>query len=340
MADLLALYRQMARARALELAVADLWQQGLIAGEMHLGTGEEALIVGVLGELRDGDAVAVDHRATPVFAALGVDLVALLKEMLGREDGLCRGRGGHMHLFAPDRLAASSGIVGAAGPLGAGFALAAKTLRPGAVAVAFFGDGAANQGMLLESLNLAVAWSLPLVFVCKDNGWAVTTRSSQVTGGDLEQRAASFGMPAESIDGLELEAVSAAAARAVERARQRRGPSFIRGRCLRADGHFLGDPMVRTAQRPIAEGGALFGKVVRAAVSAKGGGLAARAGTVVGMVDQLRRARQGRRDDRHDPLQRARRGLRRQREQLELVDRQVAEEVAAAVAHALEEASR
>ena len=244
-----------------------------------------------------------------------------------------------MHLFAPERLAASSGIVGAAGPLGAGFALAAKTLRPGSVAVAFFGDGAANQGMLLESFNLAVAWSLTLVFVCKDNGWAVTTRSSQVTGGDLEQRAASFGMPAESVDGLDVAAVSDAAARAVDRARGKRGPSFIRAHCTRADGHLLGDPMVRTAQRPIAEGGALFGKVVKAAVAVKGGGLAARAGTVAGMMDKLRRARRDRRDDRNDPLQRARRALRRQREQVERIDQQVAEEVAAAVASALEGAS-
>jgi pyruvate dehydrogenase E1 component alpha subunit len=194
--------------------------------------------------------------------------------------------------------------------------------------------------MLLESLNLAVAWSLPLLFVCKDNGWAVTTRSAQVTGGDLEQRAAAFGMPAESVDGLEVEAVADAAARAVDRARQRPGPSFIRARCTRADGHFLGDPMIRTAQRPIAEGGELFGKVVKAVVSTKGGGLAARAGSVAGMLDGLRRARQDGREGRRDPLERLRRRLRRQREQLELIDRQVAEEIAGAVSGATEEADR
>ena len=182
--ELIRLYELMYKARAFELALAELWSQGLISGEMHLGTGEEAIAAGVAAHLEQGDAVALDHRGTPILTLLGVDLTSMLKEMLGREDGLCRGRGGHMHLFAPERLAASSGIVGSSAPIAAGFALAAKRLRPGRVGVAFFGDGALNQGMLLEALNLAVAWSLPAIFVCKDNGWAITTRSSSVTGAE------------------------------------------------------------------------------------------------------------------------------------------------------------
>src|SRR4030042_416765 len=134
---------------------------------MHSGTGEEAIIAGVVTQLREGDAMALDHRGTAALLMRGVDPVLILRELLGRPDGLCGGMGGHMHLFSPAHLAASSGIVGAAGPAAVGFALANLHLRPGKVAVAFFGEGATNQGMLLESWNLAAAWKLPVLFVCK-----------------------------------------------------------------------------------------------------------------------------------------------------------------------------
>ncbi len=164
-----ALFATMVEVRAFELACARLWDLGLIPGEMHLGVGEEAIVAGVMAHVRDGDAIAFDHRSGPPLVARGVDLESLLLEMLGDERGLCRGRGGHMHFLAPEQLAAGTGIVGATAPLACGFALAAERLRPGAVAVAFFGDGAANQGALLEAFNLAAAWKLPVVFVCKDN---------------------------------------------------------------------------------------------------------------------------------------------------------------------------
>ncbi|HIE17111.1 MAG TPA: hypothetical protein EYP71_02845 [Dehalococcoidia bacterium] len=163
--DLWSLYRQMLRSRRFEEAVTSLWEQGKISGEMHLGVGEEAIAAGVAAHVRDGDAMALDHRGTPLMVARGVDPVLLLREFLGKGDSLCGGRGGHMHLFSGEHLVASSGIVGATGPVAAGFALAAQLLHPGRIAVAFFGDGAMNQGMLLESLNLAVAWKLP------DKGW-------------------------------------------------------------------------------------------------------------------------------------------------------------------------
>jgi len=164
---------------------------------------------------------------------------------------LCGGRGGHMHLFSRHHLACSSGIVGSSAPLGAGFALAAQYRDPGRIAVAFFGDGAANQGMLLESFNLAVAWRLPLVFVCKDNNWAITTRSRAVTGGCLLNRARSFGMPAHRVDGTRVEKVWGTAGKAVKRARAGRGPSFILASCPRMEGHFLGDPLLRVFQEPV-----------------------------------------------------------------------------------------
>ena len=152
--DLWSLYGLMLESRLFEEAIAQLWRDGLISGEMHLGTGEEAVIAGIVSQLREGDALALDHRGTAAMLMRGVDPAAILREVCGHPDGLCGGMGGHMHLFSREHLAASSGIVGAEGPAAAGFALAAQTLSPGAIAVAFFGEGAMNQGMLLESLNL------------------------------------------------------------------------------------------------------------------------------------------------------------------------------------------
>ncbi|NPV59959.1 MAG: thiamine pyrophosphate-dependent dehydrogenase E1 component subunit alpha [Actinobacteria bacterium] len=249
--DIERLYRQMARMRFFEEAQADLWDRGLIPGEMHLGIGEEAVVAGVLDHLEEGDALALDHRSTPPLVARGVDLASMLLEVMGEEEGLCRGMGGHMHLFSREHLAGSSGIVGSSAPLGAGFALAAQCLSPGAVAFSFFGDGAANQGLVLESLNLASAWKLPQVFVCKDNRWAITTRTRSVTGGCLARRAASFGMPAYRVDGTQVEKVWVAAGKAVRRARAGRGPSFILASCPRMEGHFLGDPLLRVYREPL-----------------------------------------------------------------------------------------
>ena len=250
-----ALYLQMCRIRCTEQALGGLWRRGLISGEMHLGMGEEAVVAGVVTHLEDGDALALDYRSTPPMVARGVDLTALFLEMLGSQDGLCRGRGGHMHLMSRAHLAAASGIVGAPGPLATGFGLAARNAERGRVAVAFFGDGAVNEGMLMESLNLATAWGLPVVFVCKDNRWAVTTRSAALTGGGLRRRLGAFGMPVVRVDGTDVEKVDRAARRAVARARTGGGPSVLLARCARLEGHFLGDPLVRltTALRELTD---------------------------------------------------------------------------------------
>jgi TPP-dependent pyruvate/acetoin dehydrogenase alpha subunit len=193
--DRVALYRRMLTCRRVEEAIAVLWQEGQISGEMHLGIGEEGINAGVLDHLGDGDAVALDHRGTAGMVLRGVDVAAIVKECMGAVDGLCGGMGGHMHLYSKDHLAASSGIVGASGPTACGFALAAQHLRPGKIAAAFFGEAAMNQGMLMEAMNLAAAWELPVLFVCRDNGMAITTPSAAVTGGDLEDRARGLGVP-------------------------------------------------------------------------------------------------------------------------------------------------
>ena len=299
--SLLDLYRSMARARAFELLLLDLWESGAVSGELHLGTGEEAVAAGLAPLLRSDDALALDHRSTPFLLLRGVDPVLMVREALGRRDGLCRGNGGHMHLFSPAHLAASSGIVGASVPMAAGFALAATRLRPGAVAVATLGDGAMNQGMVMESLNLAAAWMLPLVVICKDNDWAITTESHAVTGGDLVERARALGVPAESVDGTDPEAVHSALARLVSEVRDRAGPRFLLARCPRLDGHMAGFIMDRLADDPLRQGTALLGRVAAAATS-RGGGLREKVASLGDMARTLKRARTDHRDNRDDPL--------------------------------------
>ena len=336
--DLAHLYRQMARARAYELAVDDLWTRGLIAGEMHLGTGEEAVAAGVVGHLKDGDGLALTHRCSPALVARGVPLVPMLRELLGREDGLCRGRGGHMHLFSRDHMAATSGIVGASLPTAAGFALANRRLRPGSVAVAFTGTGAMNQGMALETLNLAVGWQLPLIVVCIDNGWAITTTSEAVTGGDLVDRARGFGMRAEKVDGTNVAAVYKTSGKLLDRARRGKGPAFILAKCPRLDGHFLGDPLIRMSRQPIAEGKGTFSKVISSAVSRGGGGLRDRAGGMTRMMSVMAKARRGStRGGKGDPMTIVQKALKKFPDDLRQIDAEVAAEIDSAVAEALAE---
>jgi pyruvate dehydrogenase E1 component alpha subunit len=241
----------MYKSRTFEEAVRRIWQDGKISGEMHLGMGEEAIVAGIVSQLIEGDALALEHRGTAPMLMRGVDGVALLREFMGKPDGLCGGQGGHMHLFAPDKLAASSGIVGAAGPAAAGFALAAQMLRPGTVSIAFFGDGATNAGMLLEAMNLAVVWSLPVIFVCKDNDWAISTPANTAVGGNILARAEAFGLKAFEVDGADVLAVSSVAGAALKHARDGEGPAFIWAHCVHLEGHFLGDGLLDMFRRPI-----------------------------------------------------------------------------------------
>jgi pyruvate dehydrogenase E1 component alpha subunit len=275
-ADLWHLYELMLRSRLLEEATARLWHDGLISGELHLGTGEEAVVAGIVSHLRDGDAMALDHRGTAALLMRGADPKLLLRELLGHPQGLCGGAGGHMHLLAPRLLAASSGIVGASGPAGVGFALAAEMLRPGSVAVAFLGEGAMNQGMVMESLNLAAVWKLPVLFACKDDGWSITTSSPAMTAGTLDERAQGLGVAAVSVDGLDAEAVWEAAREAIDRARAGAGPTFLHARCVHLEGHFLGFPLIRMIRDPVREGPAIAGPLVRSVLKPGGEDIAAR----------------------------------------------------------------
>lgn len=271
--DLWSLYALMKKSRLFEEAVAQLWREGLISGEMHLGTGEEAIIAGVVSQLRPGDAMAVDHRGSAAFLMRGIDPVLLLREMLGRDDGLCNGQGGHMHLFSKEHLAASSGIVGAVGPTAAGFALASQYLRPGAVAVAFFGEGAMDQGMLMESISLAALWKLPVLFVCKDDNWAITTQREPVTRGNMAERARGLGAHYLEVDGLDVQQVWHAAQQAIEQARAGNGPTLLHTRCVHLEGHFLGLQLLRIARQPVRELPQIAGSLVRSFLRRGGGSL-------------------------------------------------------------------
>ena len=333
------LYRQMVRARAYELAVAGLWERGLISGEMHLGTGEEALAAGVVTHLREGDGLSLTHRCSPALVVRGVPLVPMLRELLGRSDGLCHGRGGHMHLFWRPQLCATSGIVGASVPLAAGFSLAARRLRPGSIGLAFTGEGAMNQGMLLETLNLAAAWSLPLLVVCVDNGWAITTRSEAVTGGDLGERVRSFGWAVERIDGTDVERVHEISGALVARCRSAKGPAFLLAACPRLDGHFLGDPLLQQSHHPLGDDAVrTVGRVVSSALQPGGGGPVARTASVARMIGALGKARlTPTREGRNDPVRVAERAMESKLEERRQIDAEVEREIAAAVEAALAE---
>jgi len=331
--DLWSLYRQMLKSRLFEEAVIQLWEDGRISGEMHLGIGEEAIVAGVLDHMREGDAVALDHRGTPALLMRGIDPTLLLKEFLGRHDGLCSGMGGHMHLFSPEHLAASSGIIGASGPAAVGFALAAVHLRPEAVAVAFFGEGAANQGMMMEAMNLAVVWKLPVLFVCKDNEWAISTFSPSVTGGNLIDRAKGFGIDAIEVDGMDVEAVWNNASEAIERARAGLGPTFLLGRCAHREGHFLGDQLLRMGRHPLKEMGRA-GPLLRSVTQRGEVPMRERTKSLntvasIGkkMVDQISK--------RGDPLDRARQVLEPDTERLQRLEEEVKQEIQQAVDAAL-----
>jgi len=326
------LYRQMLRSRLFESLAADLWRAGRIPGEMHLGVGEEAIYAGTVTQLEDGDAMALDHRGTAALLMRGADPAALLKEFMGHPEGLCRGAGGHMHLFAPELRAASSGIVGASGPAACGFALAAQMLTPGKLALAFFGEGAMNQGMLLEAFNLAVAWRLPVVFVCKDNARAITTPSPTVTGGDLVARARGFGLQAEAADGNDVEAVWQAAAPAFDGVRRDKGPVFLHFRCRHPEGHMLGDPLLRIVRHPLRELGKILPPLVGAAVRRGGASRWRRTASLTAISSLVSQSALEDRWHRKDPVGRCRRRLKSRPLLVQRIQKEVRDEMQALAA--------
>ena len=242
--QLLQAYRQMCTIRSFEERVHEEFTAGKIPGFVHLYAGEEASAVGVCMELEDRDYIASTHRGHGHCIAKGCDVKAMMKEIFGRGDGLCGGKGGSMHIADLSKgMMGANGIVGGGPPLICGAALSAKTLKTGGVAVAFVGDGGSNQGTTLESYNLAQVWNLPAVFVVEDNGYAESTASEWSVGGSQVARAGAFGMPGVEVDGIDFFAVNEAAREAVARARDGGGPSLIHVKLHRYFGHFEGDAM-------------------------------------------------------------------------------------------------
>ncbi len=222
---------------------------GAIPGFVHLYAGEEASAVGVCLNLNDSDYIASTHRGHGHCIAKGCDVDGMMKEIYGRRDGLCGGKGGSMHIADLAKgMMGANGIVGGGPPLVCGAALSAKTLGTGGVAVAFVGDGGSNQGTTLESYNLAKVWNLPVIFVVEDNGYAETTASAWAVGGSQTKRAEAFGMPGREVDGHDFFDVYEAAQEAVERARAGDGPSLLHVRLGRHYGHFEGDAMAYRAE--------------------------------------------------------------------------------------------
>jgi TPP-dependent pyruvate/acetoin dehydrogenase alpha subunit len=237
----LAMFRSMLEIRGFEDRIQSLFLKGEVYGTTHLCSGQEAVPVGVCSALGAEDRVAGTYRGHGHALASGVGLQALLDEMLGRATGVNGGRSGSMNVTSlDDRYVGSYGIVG--GSIGAAIGAALAVRRQSGVAVAFFGDGATNQGYFFECLNFAHVYSLPVLFVCENNLYMEYTPTAAVSGGSILGRAASLGVQAEAIDGMEVWTVAEAAARAVERGRAGAGPTLIEARTYRFVGHSRSDP--------------------------------------------------------------------------------------------------
>ena len=216
---------------------------GPVPGEMHLAAGQEPVAVGVCAHLKKTDTVVGTHRPHHFAIAKGVPLDKMTAEMFGKVTGLGKGKGGHMHLFDPEHRFSCSGIIGASLPPACGAALAAKKMGKDWVAVAFFGEGAANQGSFHESLNLAALWQLPVIFVCEDNKWAISVPKSEATCVELvSDRASAYGIPGVWVANNDAIEVYEAVAPLIERARRGEGPGLIEVKTDRYLGHFQGDP--------------------------------------------------------------------------------------------------
>jgi TPP-dependent pyruvate/acetoin dehydrogenase alpha subunit len=240
---LLAAYTTMRTIRAFEDRVHDEFALGGIPGFVHLYAGEEASAVGVCAHLDARDSLASTHRGHGHCIAKGVDVAGMMAEIYGRREGSCHGKGGSMHIADLSKgMLGANGIVGGGPPLICGTSLAAKLQGTGGVGVAFFGDGASNQGTTLEALNLATVWNLPAIFVAENNGYAEATSSTwSVASDNIADRAAAFGMPGVIVDGFDFFAVHEAAGEAVARAREGGGPTLIELKFTRYYGHFEGD---------------------------------------------------------------------------------------------------
>lgn len=238
----LRMYRQMAAIRQFESQVNELYTRALMPGLAHLYIGEEAVAVGVCEALKRTDYITSTHRGHGHCLAKGASLEKMFAELLGKEAGYCKGKGGSMHIADPStgNLGANA-IVGGSAGIATGAAFSAQRLGNGRVAVCFFGEGALGQGVLYEVMNLAQLFKLPVIYVCENNLYTEYTHFSETTAGDILMRATAFGLQAASVDGQDVRAVHGIAQRLVDRARRGDGPGFLLCNTYRFHGHHVGD---------------------------------------------------------------------------------------------------
>jgi pyruvate dehydrogenase E1 component alpha subunit len=235
-------YRQMMKIRLFEEEVNQLYLGAKMPGLAHLYIGEEAVAVGVCEALRRDDYITSTHRGHGHCIAKGAALDKMFAELLGKEAGYCRGKGGSMHIADQEtgNLGANA-IVGGSAGIATGAAMSAKMRGSGQVAVCFFGDGALGQGLLYESMNMASLWKLPVIYVCENNQYNEYTHYRETTAGELKSRAEAFAIASEALDGQDVRAVHGAALKAAERARGGAGPAFLLCNTYRFHGHHVGD---------------------------------------------------------------------------------------------------
>jgi TPP-dependent pyruvate/acetoin dehydrogenase alpha subunit len=228
--------------RLFEEQVNELYTRALMPGLAHLYVGEEAVAVGICEALNPTDYITSTHRGHGHCLAKGASPDRMFAELLGKEAGYCRGKGGSMHIADPatGNLGANA-IVGGSTGIATGAALSSKRLRTGQVAVCFFGEGALGQGVLYEVMNLAALWKLPVIYVCENNLYTEYTHYSETTAGDILARGTAFGVQAEAVDGQDVRAVNAIAQKLVDRARKGEGPAFLLCNTYRYTGHHVGD---------------------------------------------------------------------------------------------------
>ena len=242
--ELLKYYREMLLIRRFEEKAGQLYGMGLIGGFCHLYIGQEAVVVGLEAAAEEGDKRITSYRDHGHMLACGMDPNGVMAELTGREGGYSKGKGGSMHMFSKEKhFYGGHGIVGAQVPLGAGLAFADKYLGNGRVSFAYFGDGAANQGQVYETFNMAALWDLPVIFVIENNQYAMGTAQQRSTSTpDIYTRGEAFGIPGEVVDGMNVLAVKEASEKAVAHCRKGKGPYILEVKTYRYRGHSMSDP--------------------------------------------------------------------------------------------------
>ena len=249
---LLEAYRRMKSIREFEERMRRENQAGAVPGFIHLYCGQEAIAVGACLHLRDTDYIGSTHRGHGHCIAKGCDIGDMLLEIFCKREGLCKGKGGSMHIADMNKgMLGANAIVGAGPPIAVGAALSAKVRGTDGVALAFIGDGASNQGTVFEALNLASILKLPMIFLYENNGYAEFTGIDYHLGGDITARAGAFGMPSTKVDGTDVFAVYEVVGEAVTRARAGEGPSAVEATAPRYYGHFEGDPQLYRAEEEV-----------------------------------------------------------------------------------------